>query len=43
MSGVDAAEAWKKFGTLYRLMYPSYDLSEYDGSRAKAWAASARR
>jgi hypothetical protein len=42
MAGVDAAEAWKKYGTLYRKPYPGYDLTEYEGSRAKAWGESPR-
>lgn len=42
MAGVDAAEAWKKFGTLYRTVYPNHDLTEYDGDRAIAWGERPR-
>ena len=42
MSGVDATEAWKKYGTLYRLKYPGHDLTEYSGSRSVAWGERPR-
>lgn len=41
MSGVAAIQAWRRFGTLYRLRYEaggrSIDLTRYDGRRAIQW------
>jgi hypothetical protein len=42
MNGIDAVEACKQFGTLYRLKYPDYDLTEYEGRYAIAWGESPR-
>lgn len=43
MNGIDAVDACKKFGTLYRKRYPEYDLRSYNGSYALEWGESSRR
>jgi len=38
--GAWAADAVKKYGTLARIKYGNYDLTTYDGQRAKAWGGA---
>lgn len=43
MNGIDAVDAWKKYGTLYRIRYPEYDLCSYSGAYAIAWGERPRK